>query len=225
MKPFISIISCLDYARNGINQAVRDTFLSNISDVDYKFFLGDGTKVQESEKFKFSWEKRGSRYTDKPTDVEYISYTPQFDEIIVPVPDDYKHISFKTRESHRWALNQGYDFLFQSYSDVLIDVERLLQSGYESMKYCGGENGGGYWLNRDSLEITANSEVTSWNDDGWVRDMLGNHGIDLVVDPRYGAFPTLPKPNNNVITSHLCISPEVYTADKMLTSYKQSKEI
>lgn len=218
MKILISIISCLEYVRNGVNQSLRDTWLKDIArfpDVTYKIFLGDGTPVEDSEIFENSWASRGSRYTDKPTHVGYETYYPEMDEIILPVPDDYKHISFKTRESHRWAVNNGFDFLFQGYADVYVDVDRLLSSGFQNYKYCGGENGGGYWLDKESLKWTSSSPVTAWNDDGWVREVLKGRGIELNIDGRYAAFPNTPQTDNIFITSHLTISPEIHVPEKM----------
>src|SRR5216683_3125719 len=169
MKVLIAIISCLEYSKNGINQSLRDTWLKHMprsTEWEYRIFLGDGTPVQELPIFEETWSARGSRYIDKTTIVKYEEYLPKNDEIFLHVPDDYKHISFKTKESHRWAVNNGFDFVFQCYGDLYVDTQRLALSSFENKKYCGGENGGGYWLNKDSLNFTSNSAVTAWNDDG-----------------------------------------------------------
>ena len=65
MKTLIAIISCLEYARNGINQSLRDTWITR-SSLEHRFFLGDGTTVEETAEFEATWKARGSRYVDKP---------------------------------------------------------------------------------------------------------------------------------------------------------------
>ncbi len=221
MKPLISIISCLEYARNGVNQAQRDTWLKR-SPIEYRFFVGDVTAVETCKEFEASWEIRGCRYTDKSTHIFYTPYEPLSDEVVVPAPDDYKHISYKTRESHRWALRNGFDFVLQVYADLYVDVERFAVSNMLSKMYCGSENGG-FCLNKEALEITSNAQVTAWYDDGWVRDTLRNHGINMEIDGRFGAMPNYPTKNNNLITSHLYISPDVHTPEKMYEIEKASR--
>jgi hypothetical protein len=215
MKVLIAIVSCVEYARNGVNQSLRDACLGDIrKPFEYKFFLGDGTPVVESEDFKQSWISRGSRYIDKPDRVASLEgYQAQQDEVILAIPDDYKHISFKTRAMHAYALRNNFDFIFQSYADVYFDFERLRFEQPET--FCGNENGGGFWLSREVLNFTANAEVTAWNDDGWVREVLRAHDIELKINSRYGAYPNFPSPDNDFITSHLTISPEIHTAEKM----------
>ena len=52
MKILLSINSCVKFARNGSNQALRDTWLQSMAKyygVDYKFFIGDGTPTYDDD--------------------------------------------------------------------------------------------------------------------------------------------------------------------------------
>ncbi len=209
-----------------INQSLRDTWLSTIKNfpsLDYRIVMGDGTPVEESFEFTQSWESRGSRYIDKPTSVQYRHYIPKDDELILSVPDDYKHLCFKTRAAHRWAVQRNFDFIFQSYADVYIDLDRLVGCGFDTFQYRGGENGGGFWLNKEAFEFVGGSEVTAWNDDGWIRDVLKDKGILLKVDPLYAATPHQPEKINDLITSHLTISPAIHTPSKTYEAHQKRR--
>lgn len=224
MKVLILIMSCREYAENGINQSLRDTWLQSskqFPNLEYKIVMGDGTPVEETVAFRKSWNSRGSRYLEKPTSVVYQRYTPKDDELILPTLDDYKHLCFKTKAAHQWAFSQGFDFIFQSYADVYIDLYRLMGCGFASFRYRGGENGGGFWLSRESLKNTSQADVTAWNDDGWVRNVLKSCGVDLVVDPLYAATPNQPLSTNEFITSHLTISPDTHIPDKMYNAHHE----
>src|SRR5271157_4401796 len=133
MKCLIAIISCESYRVNGNNQALRDTWLPSVSEekgLDYKIFMGQGSKIEKE------------------------------DEIYLDVPDDYEHISYKGREIHKYALDNGYDFLYKCYPDTYLCPSRLMQSGFQDYDYVGhfacklktGQQyctgGTGYWLSK-----------------------------------------------------------------------------
>lgn len=213
MRVLILIMSCIAYAENGINQSLRETWLPTVKkypNLEYKIALGDGTPVEESEAFKQSWKDRGCRYTDKPTSAVYNGYQPKDDEILLPTPDDYMHLCFKSRAAHLWAKEQGFDFIFHTYSDVYVDVDNLMSSGFEEQAFCGGENGSGFWLNKKANSIALLYPVTVWNDDGWFRDVLRLHGIELNTDSKY------------VIAQHLTISPEIHSVDRMYKAHENA---
>jgi hypothetical protein len=147
--------------------------------------------------------------------VEHAPYTSQADELVVSAPDDFQHLCFKTKLAYEWAIRQGFDFIFHCYGDVYVDVPRLMSCGFEKYEFLGNENGGGFWVCRKLAQLIPTAEIVSWNDDGWVRDVLGEHGIPLIIDPRYGVYPDQPLSTNDLITSHTNVSPEVHSAEKM----------
>jgi hypothetical protein len=56
------------------------------------------------------------------------------DELLLTVPDGYDSLPYKTREGHRWALQAGFDYIFQAFVDTYIDPYRLLASSFEGCR-------------------------------------------------------------------------------------------
>ena len=111
----MAVTSCVRDARNGTNQAVRDTWLQDVEkypDVEYRFFLGDGTPTGEDETPLRAMAKgahddnRGINYEEKckTGDATPADYTPKYDEVFLHAPDSYFHLVFKVRKMHQWAL-------------------------------------------------------------------------------------------------------------------------
>jgi hypothetical protein len=59
------------------------------------------------------------------------------DELVLDVPDDYDSLFLKVREGFRWALENGYDYIFKCTTDVYCFTDRLLKSGFEQFDYSG----------------------------------------------------------------------------------------
>lgn len=167
MKILVAISSCGDFERNLNNQAMRDTWLPELArhGIDYKFFFGVGQKAPQLE-----------------------------DSVILPeVPDDYGHLTYKTRESLAWAMDHGYDGVFRCFPDTYVHVDRLMASDFRLYDYYGdfrreeggrtdggsGEfrptlqqaqnyasGGAGYWLNRKAIEFLIHAPILGvWRDD------------------------------------------------------------
>jgi hypothetical protein len=222
MKVLIAIIGWAKGATNGDHQVMRDTWLKDIThpDVSYKFFIGDGTPMTEDEtQLRRSVAvKCGHPSVGKPQ--PKIEFTPQADEILVPTPDDYTHITAKSREAFRWAVAQGFDYIFTCYPDTFVNVDRLLKSGFTGHDYTGlsigyAKGGQGRWLSRKAAMLVMNESVTDWAEDRWVGQILARKGILLHNDRRYVDYPLAPAPGNDYITSHLAEMPIRY--DQNLT--------
>jgi hypothetical protein len=233
MKILISIASCLSYTKTGENQIARDLWLNNLpSGVYVKFLLGNGqpTEQQDSD-VQQSWVDRGDRYKGNTFLTSSFDYTPLEDELLLSLPDSYKHCTYKIREGYRWALDNDFDFVFQGCVDTYIDVHRLINSGFEEHDYIGDNHGfaacggKGYWLSRKALEVCKDSHVDTWAWDSWTGSILGKNGIVLHDDKRYAAYPTIPRIDNNIITSHLNISPEIYSINKAREVYKEHRRL
>ena len=87
MKVLIAITSCVRDAQNGNNQALRDTFLKDVAnrpDLEYRFFLGDGTPTGEDETTLRAGvhgaidNNRGIDYNEKCTESERTTLFPHF---------------------------------------------------------------------------------------------------------------------------------------------------
>ena len=220
MKILIAILSCRRDARNGFNQAIRDTWLKDISkfpDVDYKFFVGDGTTSDEYDEAALQAKSigfdgaRGIDYEDKfrqsakDTAVEP-PIKPQADEIILPVPDDYTHVVVKVQGIFRWAYAQGYDFVFKCETDTYVNIERLMASGFENHDFIGGPNGknvaggSGWWVSRRAMSLITDTRITEVGDDSWFPTIARSKALEVFHDVRYRDESVTS--NNNIITTH-----------------------
>lgn len=106
---------------------------------------------------------------------------PESGEVWLPCLDTYDALAQKTRLICKFALDQQFDYLFKCDTDTIVNVDRLLSSGYWMHEYMGGYNednmveflesvlkvktriqfcsgGAGYWLNRRALEIVSKQE-------------------------------------------------------------------
>ena len=110
MKVLIAIISWIEGCKKGVHKAQRDTFLKDIAlfpNLGYKIFVGDGTPTGEDEyDINKSFEaahpltqgKNAKNLQKWPFD-----YSPKEDEVVLHVPDDLVHISYKAKAAWRWA--------------------------------------------------------------------------------------------------------------------------
>jgi hypothetical protein len=232
IRTLIAINSWVKGATNGENQAIRDTFLKDVPELEYRFFIGDGTPTGDDETgLQHSMDIAHDHYKIKHANnvPEPFDYIPEEDEIVLHVPDDYLHLTYKTRENIRWALAHGFDFVFQCFSDTFIDIQRLLASGYENYDYSGRQctpeyasGGSGYWLSKKVMQLIANQPVTDWADDRWIGSIATKNGIVFHIDARYSEYPDYPSRNNTIITSHLAGTPVIYNPQQMYQIYKMS---
>ena len=203
MKILIAISSCARDAQNGYNQAVRDTWIKDLT-CDYKFMVGE-------------------------TDIQL-----KDDEVRLPCPDDYLSLPYKTLETYRWALENGYDFIFKCDTDTFIRPEKLLSGDFHLYDYYGSFNGpigvpgvvynscyswtsggSGYWVSRKAAELIIAEGVTKKAvcpnlripcEDLWIGQVLGPKIRENILtgfhDDKYGrSF------NSNYLTdvsSHYC---------------------
>jgi hypothetical protein len=232
MKILIAITSCRRDARNGFNQALRDTWLKDINKypgVDYKFFMGDGTPTADDEDAIWASSRgmrdasRGINYEEKgiQSAVEAAAQppaSPQSDEVVLPVPDDYVHLPVKVRGIFRWAYGQGYDFVFKCETDTYVNLERLLTSGFEQHDFIGGPNGrniaggSGWWVSRRTMSQVVEHRIDGYADDCWFPTLAQARGITLTHDSRYSDEPVTT--DNNLISTHVGFTPG-YTPERM----------
>lgn len=190
MKALIAISTCELYRQNGNNDAQRETWIPDVAKVeglDYMFFTGRDTVK-----------------------------TNGLDEVRLDVPDDYQNVTRKMIESRKWALAQGYDFVFQSYPDVYIRPERLMAAlpigkdfvGYpitnspDGIPYASG--GAGYWNSRKACEyIVSSDEPYDWAEDRWVGHVMAHNHVTLWADQRYSPWAKPVLKRNQQVTAHL----------------------
>jgi hypothetical protein len=240
-KVLITISGWVTGATNGDHDAIRETWVEDLqyhSNLDYRFFIGDGTPVTAADEARlesaFQHATRGHKHKAVTTKhQEKFTYVPKSDEVVVPCPDGYLYLGHKSWHSHKWALDHGYDYIFQAFPDTFIDVNKLMLCGFEAHDYIGVGLGGherefasggcGYWLSRKAIEVHLKEPVDDWAEDRYVGRALGRNGIKLQFDPRYGDGRRQPRANNEFITEHLCDTPKVYDNNWMRDAYRNSK--
>ncbi len=218
MRTLIAVSSCDRDAQNGFNAAMRQTWIREMPQVegfDYKIFYGKGERALLT------------------------------DEVRLDVPDDYHGLPFKTRESLKWALDQGYDFVFRAFTDTCISPHRLRTSGFARHHYFGCFPGGyspepdakghyayasggpGYFTDRKASEAIVAAEPDRkiydayWAEDLWVGDVLGKAGIsghnDVGFWFKWAGMATA------AITVHLSRGTDNYNPQWMLECYEQMR--
>ena len=114
------------------------------------------------------------------------------DEIILDCPDGYHYLSAKTQLIRRWALAEGYDFLWKIDDDCYVRPERLLGNGFGKFDYVGRLRGPSgnylapycsgvcYGLSRKAMELLAPFEWgvnEDFSEDRWTGNKLLSLGI------------------------------------------------
>ena len=234
-KALITISSWVTGATNGDNDAIRETYatlIANYPNLDYRFFIGDGTPISDEDERRLEpavlHATKGHRLKALATKNQVpFTYTPKSDEVVVPCPDGYLYLGHKTWHSHKWALDNGYEFMFQCFPDTFIHIPRLVESGFEDHDFTGLEignaklkypaGGNGYWTSKHAAELLLQEPVDDWAEDRWAGRALSQRGIPLYSDSRYSA--QLPRMDNNLITAHLCDTPKVYNSDMMRDAF------
>lgn len=163
-KILIAIVTCHRFA--GRVEAVRNTWLKEMNNLEYRFFYGG----------------HGGRQ-------------PLEDEVFLGVDDSYQELSHKTQAIMKWALDHGYTTVLKCDDDVFIFPERLVnvvpRSMYEGRLNFSNKNlvlngwcsGFAYWLRGKALELVANTPPMHKAEDMSVGMILAKNSI----------YPTLQK--------------------------------
>ena len=238
MKPLIAISSWHVSALNGDHQVLRDTWLRDCA-CDYCFFLGDGTPAPANPELDAAWDGRLAHYGNHAGESYLLDYQPQSDEVMLPVPWDFKHLALKVREMFRWALAHDYAPVFKVDTDTYVDIPRLLASGFEQHDYVGypfardgwsqASGGAGYGVSARAMLAVIEQPVNIAYEDTWVGQTLRAAGILLHQDHRFRVcWPhdhrEGPRPDNDSITAHLGFSPEPFDNREMLDAHRQRME-
>ena len=206
MNPIILLAAYQGYKARGDQDACRDTYLKEWGHLIPHRFVYD------------------REYKDECA----------LDEIIVDAPTGFMECVFKTHQGIRWALENGYDYVFSAPTDCYIIIPRLLASGYEKLDYTGFHaydevhigGGSGYWLSKRAMEAVAAATPVLDYEDRWVGGVLMSAGIKATHDPRYW---DIGQPwQEGIITVHLSKATGVYDPLWMVnqhTTFMAEKEI
>jgi hypothetical protein len=186
MNVLIAVLSC--HTLRHYEQSIRETWAQELPhEADLRFFIG---KPQS-----------GIRVVD---------------EIFLNCPDEFSGITEKTVALYKWALDQGYDFVWKVDLDTLVRPKLLLNSGLEQYDWVGGQNsffasgGAGYGLSKRSMEYVVEAGgAPGFEEDVHIAHILLRHGIELHSDPRFVFIPGAIM-NDATITYHLSSVREWY---------------
>lgn len=124
----------------------------------------------------------------------------QPDEVQLDVDDSYQGLPMKVREICRWALANGYTYVFMCDDDVYVQVDRLMASDFAQLghyvgrkrcasgglpaPYCSGFS---YWLSAKAMKVVAEAATMPSQpfEDRWVGNVLFQKGIHAIGDYRY----------------------------------------
>ena len=208
--------------------------------MEYRFFIGDGTALHPDEDKMIDqgwneWITRGrnqghaSNQTRLGNQYPVVGYQSQADDVMVLCPDGYKYLSYKRKESCKWAIANAFDYMFCASVDVYARPERLMTSDFRNYDYhglfCGNTGwrgtksylpesyifGGGYWMSAKAAKIIAESPVTYWCEDWWVGMALSRsiharvitRGAVAAKQSKYCLPPNYPRPDNDLISVEL----------------------
>lgn len=215
MKSLIAIVSCQQHRDLGYHDAIRNTWINDIQGrIDYKFFYG----FQHYPTFMFH------------------------DEQILSVDDSYQGLHLKTYEICHRALEMGYDYVYKTDTDTLVNVSNLLWSGFEQHDYMGSANadvvplfgpepldfasgGAGYWLSKKALTIVVNYGITGvCGEDVFVANALKHNGISPVWHEGYKWRPG-EQITKDTVSLHLSSAlQKKYRPEMMYEQYEKMKE-
>lgn len=153
---------------------------------------------------------RGTWLKDQDVEYRFIlgrgNSSPARDEIVFDVSDGIGDLQDKVEAAIRWALENGYDYIFKADIDTFIHVPRLLASGFEKSEWSGSGYGGtGYFLGRKAMEAVVTGEkLRRGAEDVMIGEKLRAAGFQLFDDvERFNArSSTGPALNNSIITVH-----------------------
>lgn len=181
-------------------QAQRQTWLRDLPyEVDYRYFLGQPSRHDAD-----------------------VVYLPSADGPNWNGPYRTRVGNRKTEAIVRYALDNGYNYVFKCDDDTYVRVELLLKSGFEKHDYSGitashyafngighyrwSQGGAGYWLSRRAMEIIAEHGLHLVPaEDFAVGQLLAKYGIHPSHDERYRPAVTqaeIDKPDPAWITLH-----------------------
>jgi len=185
---------------------VRNTWLKG-TEIDYAFFLGNGTKSESK------------------------------DEIVLDAPDDYRRLSRKVWCVFEYAVQNGYDYVFKCDVDTYVHIPRLMKSGFEEHDYLGHYGGSGYWVSQKAMSLLLPLELDWADaEDELVFRNLARLGVSATEERRFNSRTSEgPQEDNDIITAHWYSDRDVKPRERIIRTaerfslipkyYEKSKSI
>lgn len=203
MRTLISISSCEAFEMSGLNDPLRKTWLQDAMELGFDYKFFHG---------------RGS--------------TEKNDVVVLDVEDALFGLTEKAKAKAKWAVENGYDFVFSCFPDLYARPERFLSCGYEKYDYSGNvyqhfggprfcQGGPGYFLSKTACAIVASDPSSYLNDDCWIADVLIGMNIEAQHIPGFMQCGPGPLKSNSFITNHLSTQPGGYTGKNVLEEHQR----
>ena len=153
----------------------RETWIPATKNIcDYKFFFGRGSHEN-----------------------------PQADEVTLDCDDAYRGLACKVQEVCRWALSQGYEYLFKADDDTYVRPERVMHADFEGYDLVGRKHGktdryhgcdyprggSGYYLSRRAMQVVADyhtpnpDDPSEYAEDAFIGKVMLQAGIECHDNP------------------------------------------
>ena len=249
LKVLVACNTCWKDVRNGSDKAIRETWAAKLpKGWDLKFFVGGRNFTAEEEATLFTESFLGSPGTLGNVSAACAAKAVigtrdelQDDEIILAdVPDGYLGLPWKTVESLKWAMKEGYDYVFRIFVDTYAFPDRLLKSGFQNYDASGWSfgcipcqahpetthscplGGAGYWLSRKAMQAVIDEPIQHWGEDTHVGFALANAGIDLVYEHRLQYDKSAePLNNRSKLSIHLNERFETWNVQKQYDAHAE----
>lgn len=238
MTTCVLIQSCWKYEEIGASQAIRETWKPALeaAGVRVQFVVGDtesfdGLALPSADPGTLNDMTEWHR---KPNPIDALSLAD--DVMVVSAPDGYFGSAWKRRESLRWALDQGFDWVFCGFPDTFIFPDRWLP--FKPMSPCTGwkqswygiefpQGGCGYFLDREGMEMFCRVPFETWSDDSHAGLALIRSGRTFYNETR---FMSDPRDINRMfehrpITLHLAGRSHEYSPAVVHRAWKLSKNL
>ena len=202
MRILVAISSCQGFEDAGLNTPLRETWLPDAKALGMDYKFFHGSGAN-----------------------------PKEDVVVLNVVDELYGLTEKLKGKCRWAIEQGYDYIFSCFPDTYTCPERLLEIIKTQPDYLGNahqftnsaafaQGGPGYILNKKACEILSNDPSSYLNDDCWASDVLYAAGIKVVHNKNFTPFGPGPRKDNTSVTVHLSTQPCGYNGENLRQAHR-----
>jgi hypothetical protein len=203
MKLLVAISSCEQYERDGLNDPLRETWLKDAIALGIDYKFFHGTGSTEKE-----------------------------DVIVLPVDDSMGGLTEKAKAKLKWAVENGYDYVFSCFPDTYACPARFFSSDYAKYDYYGRihqhaggppycQGGPGYFLSLKACEAIYTNPTSYLNDDCWIGDVLNRPEIKRGDSRDFTYVGPGPLVSNTSITNHLSTQPGGFTPEGMRAEHQR----
>lgn len=248
MKIAVLISTCWKDKLNGSNDAIRQTWGQELPDGwDLKFCIGDHEFTKEQKQRLFTNDFIGSPGTLGNMDASKSSKCPIGsksdlikDELLLNCDDGYLGLPWKTTESLKWALDEGYDGVIRGFVDTYLFPELVAKSNlfeteaagwtfgcspcpaHPTLTHSAPLGGAAYWTNRRASQAIIDEPIRHWGEDTHAGFALHNAGIELIHDERFvWDYGTPVAWNRSKFSIHMCDRGRKWNPEEMTDKHRE----